>query len=181
MALKNIISFVRFSSLTAVVVLSSSLFTGCSANKTPVVEDPPKIVVYRAINRKNATYAKINDTQWRIDPDGLSTFEQADLTVTDKPCLVAFPLIGGGPKPTPGTERIVSGFYPYQGEYTPVHGGPGHWSIHIEAGHGVTDASDFTAYVLSHRTTTPVTLPNPLYTGKSKSKCLTPDGPNLVR
>ena len=130
------------------------------------------------MDRKNATYAKINDSQWRVDPDGVSTFELANFSAPTKVCQVTFVIVGVNSMPLQGTTGQVQNMpMGYVGEYTPQHGGPGHWSI--QGPPGTSNAalqSAITAYVIAQQ----VAARNPTYTGGSNSLCLTPAAPNLT-
>jgi hypothetical protein len=137
------------------------------------------VTVYRATTYKNATYALVNDAQWRIDDDGLSTFEGPNFLVTDKRCQVAFVIEGVQSQPDPGTQGRVDGLPEgYVGEYTPQHGGEGHWSIHGPADTPpATLKALITANVIARRSA----AQNQGYTGSSRSLCQTPLQPNLWR
>jgi len=152
------------------------LAASCLLLSTPAFAD---VTVYRAVANKNATYALINNSQWRIDDDGLSTFELANFSVTDKRCQVAFVITGVASSPVPGTEGPVQGMAEgFVGEYTPQHGGVGHWSIH--GPHGTQPAAlqaQITANVIARR----AAARNASYTGSSNSLCQTPAAPNLMR
>jgi len=142
-----------------------------------------QLTVYRATDRKNATYARINDGQWRIDPDGMSTFEGPNFTAANKPCRVSIVILRVNSLPPQGTTGQVQGMPTgYVGEYTPQHGGNGHWSIHGPA--GTVDATlqqTITEYVINRGNIgRPVTAVNPLYAGGSRSQCQTPAAPNLA-
>lgn len=130
------------------------------------------VMIYRGIDNKNATYAKVADNQWRIDDDGMSTFELAQLP-GNKPCMAAFHVVGPGSQPTPGIHGIIAGFYPYGATYTPNLGGAGHWSLQREIDPPARPA-EITAFVIQSR----ATAKNPNYVGKTNSQCLTPDAPN---
>ena len=137
-----------------------------------------QVTVYRATDRKNATYAKINDAQWRIDDDGLSTFELANFDVGNKPCRVSFVILGVSSQPLEGTTGQVQHMpQGYVGEYTPQHGGTGHWSIHGPAGTPQAILQQaITNYVIAQR----VASVNTTYSGGSPSQCQTPAAPNVA-
>lgn len=133
------------------------------------------VTVYRATDRKNATYAKVADGQWRIDPDGLSTFELANFNVTTKACQITFVIQNVTSQPAPGTHGPVQNMAGYNGVYTPEHGGDGHWSI--QPPHGTSNAAfqaAVTAYVIAHV----ATGVNANYSGSSPSLCQTPAAAN---
>jgi len=133
------------------------------------------VTVYRATDGKNKTYAKVADSQWRIDDDGLSTFELANFDVTNKACQITFVIKNVTSQPDPGTKGPVENMAGYNGVYTPDLGGKGHWSIQAPNG---TPAKAFqaavTAYVIAYK----VTGVNAKYSGGSKSKCETPRAAN---
>jgi len=134
------------------------------------------VTVFRAVHRKNATYAKINDAQWRIDSDGLSTFELAQFNVPAKPCQVSFVVVGVNSQPVQGTTGPIQ-YMPvgYIGEYTPQLGGAGHWSIHGPNGTpAATLQLEITTYVIAQL----AAAVNPTYTGGSPSQCQTTNAPN---
>jgi hypothetical protein len=94
------------------------------------------VTVFRGVDRKNATFAKINNAQWRIDADGLSTFEEQAFGEkgTGKPCQVYFVIEDVSSKPAQGTRGQIRDMPTgYMAEYTPQHGGEGHWSIQAPA------------------------------------------------
>jgi hypothetical protein len=134
------------------------------------------VTVYRATDRKNATYAKVADGQWRIDEDGLSTFELANFNVTNKACQITFVIQNVTSQPDPGTRGQVQNMAAgYIGVYTPEHGGVGHWSI--QPPHGTSNAAfqaAVTAYVIAHG----ATGVNANYTGSNPSLCQTPAAAN---
>ncbi len=133
------------------------------------------VTVYRGLQRKNATYAKVNDNQFRIDDDGLSTFEAAEFAgnATTRQCKLALTIEGVVSKPNEGTTQgDITGMAGYQGTYTPEYGGDGHWSI-AKTGGGTT-AGDFTTYALADGHISV----NAGYTGGSASLCDTPDNAN---
>jgi hypothetical protein len=136
-----------------------------------------QVTVYRATDKKNAEYAKINDGQWRIDPDGLSTFEGPDFNMPNKPCKVFFVILGVTSHPAPGTIGQVQDMpIGYVGEYTPQFG-LGHWSIHGPPGTpNATLQQAITAYVIAQQAASV----NATYTGRSPSQCKTPAAPNLA-
>ncbi len=59
--------------------------------------------VYRGLSRKNTTYAKVRPSEFRIDPDGLSTFEAGNFTSTSKPCKLEFTVQGVQSQPNTDT------------------------------------------------------------------------------
>ena len=130
------------------------------------------VTIYRGIDNKNATYAKVADAQWRIDDDGMSTFELTQLP-NNKPCMAAFRVIGPDSQPNEGDHGIIGGFYPYWAVYSPSHGGLGHWSVQREIDPPAQQA-EITAYVIQSQ----ATAKNPNYTGSTKSKCDTPSSAN---
>jgi len=137
------------------------------------------VTVFRATTYKNATYALVNDAQWRIDPDGLSTFEAAEFDVPDKRCQVAFVIEGVQSQPNPGTQGQVDGMpQGYVGEYTPQHGGAGHWSIHGPVG---TLPDLLKALITANVIARQSAAQNAAYTGNRQSQCQTPAQPNLSR
>ncbi|TMJ17576.1 MAG: hypothetical protein E6G92_14815 [Alphaproteobacteria bacterium] len=140
---------------------------------------PADVTVYRATTYKNGTFALVNDAQWRIDADGLSTFELANFAVTNKRCQVAFVIEGVQSQPDAGTQGPVDGLPDgYVGEYTPLHGGEGHWSIHGPAETlPATLKALITANVIARRSA----ARNQGYAGRSQSLCETPLQPNLGR
>ncbi|MCP3750879.1 hypothetical protein [Pseudomonas sp. SBB6] len=127
--------------------------------------------IFRAVDRKNTTYAKVADSQWRIDPDGLSTFELPNLNVNNKACKVRFTVVGVASKPAAHTQGNILNMAGYIGVYTPEYG-EGHWSITRTAGAALP--ADITAYVLGNNAASI----NTGYTGSSTSQCLTPDAAN---
>jgi len=137
-----------------------------------------QVTVYRGTGRGNAAYATINDSQWRIDPDGMSTFEGPNFNVPEKRCKVSFVILGVNSLPPQGTTGQVQGMPTgYVGEYTPQHGGNGHWSIRAPA--GTVDATlqqAITTYVIAQQ----VASINNTYTGGRRSRCQTPAAPNLA-
>jgi len=142
-----------------------------------------QVTVYRGTGRGNAAYATINDSQWRIDPDGMSTFEGPNFNVPEKRCKVSFVILGVNSLPPQGTTGQVQGMPTgYVGEYTPQHGGNGHWSIHGPPGTpNATLQATITEYVINRGNIgRPVTAVNPLYGGGSPSQCQTPAAPNLA-
>jgi len=142
-----------------------------------------QVTVYRATDRRNAADARINDGQWRIDPDGMSTFEGPNFTAANKPCRVSFVILRVNSLPPQGTTGQVQGMPTgYVGEYTPQHGGNGHWSIHGPPGTpNATLQQTITEYVINRGNIgRPVTAVNPLYGGGSPSQCQTPAAPNLA-
>lgn len=130
------------------------------------------VTIYRGIDNKNATYAKVADGQWRIDEDGMSTFELTQLP-NNKPCMAAFRVIGPDSQPNEGDHGIIGGLYPYWAVYTPSLGGVGHWSLQREINPPALPA-EITAYVIQSQ----ATAKNPNYTGSTRSKCDTPDKAN---
>lgn len=141
-----------------------------------VAAAPADVTVYRAVDYKNATYAKINDGQWRIDPDGLSTFELPNFNVPGKRCMVSFVIEGVTSMPAQGTQGQIQNMPPgFIGEYTPQHGGPGHWSLQGPMGtpNAVLQTA-ITTYVIQNA----AAQVNPTYTGGNQSTCTTPNAPN---
>ncbi|MDK2123374.1 hypothetical protein [Parachitinimonas caeni] len=136
------------------------------------------VEVYRGINRRNATYAQVNNAQWRVDPDGVSTFENARFSAPQKPCRARFIILGVNAMPAPGIAGQIA-FMPegYRGVYTPEHGGEGHWSLQAPAG---TDNDAFklalTAYVIERH----ATEVNDTYNGGHPSHCASPEVPNAL-
>jgi hypothetical protein len=129
------------------------------------------VEVFRAIDSKNTTYAKVVDSQWRIDPDGLSTFEAANFKVTGKPCKVRFIVSGVTPPFNAGDQGNIHNMPGYIGIYTPEHGGVGHWSITKTVGAAVPN--EITTFVINNNSS----LINASYTGSSPSNCMTPAQP----
>lgn len=133
------------------------------------------VTVYRGIDYKNATYAKVNDSQWRVDSDGISTFELANFSSPTKRCMVSFVILDVNSKPAQGTRGQIQNMPPgYVAEYTPDYGA-GHWSL--KAPVGVGDAAlkaAVTEYVIAQQ----VAQVNTTYTGTAKSTCTTPTEPN---
>ena len=160
--------FLKVLSLGAVLAPMLALGSGPHLVSFGVSAASADVTVYRALQRKNATYAKVADAQFVIDPDGLSTFEAAQLTVTNKQCKLAFIIDGVASQPAQGTTAGVQNYPALKGTYTPQHGGIGHWSI--ENANAATAASDITTYALTggHLTV------NAAYTGGSQSLCQTP-------
>lgn len=135
-----------------------------------------QVTVYRATDYKNNTYAKISDGQWRIDPDGLSTFELAYFNVPAKRCMVSFVILGVASLPPQGTQGQVQNMPPgFIGEYTPQHGGPGHWSLQGPPG---TPAPVLQAAITAYVIQNAAAQRNPTYTGTNQSTCTTPNAPN---
>jgi hypothetical protein len=128
--------------------------------------------VFRAIDRKNATYAKVADAQWRIDEDGLSTFEAANFIVPGKPCKVRFTVVGVNPPFNQGDQGPIHNMAGYIGVYSPQHGGLGHWSITKDPAPAVP--AEITNFVIANN----AAEVNVGYTGGSPSQCLTPAQPN---
>jgi len=151
----------------AVVVLAGGGVGQGVFGVLPAVAD---VTVYRALARKNTTYAKVKDSEFRIDDDGLSTFEGNEFVVTNKQCKLEFTVEGVDSKPETGTSGNIEGMEGYKGTYTPEFG-EGHWSLANSDG---TVAGDFTAYAL---TGGKISV-NGGYTGGSQSACETPDEPN---
>lgn len=135
------------------------------------------VSVYRGLQRKNATYAKVADAQFRIDDDGLSTFEAAEFgpNSTTRQCKLEFVIEGVDSQPAAGTHDNIASMAGYQGTYSPALGGAGHWSIGNTADVANTSAADFTAYALANAARITV---NAAYTGNSNSQCNTPDAAN---
>jgi hypothetical protein len=135
-----------------------------------------EVKVYRAVDYKNATYAKINDAQWRVDPDGVSTFEKDEFNVDNKACQVYFVIENVSSKPAPGTTGHIKNMPgAYLAKYTPEPDRPGHWSIPVPQGHTAEGLkSAITDYVIQQK----VAEKNPNYKGSSKSQCQTPAQPN---
>lgn len=159
------------SKLSAVFVVAVFLMPGILGLSLPG-RASANVAIYRVIDAKNATYAKVADAQWRIDPDGMSTFEQAQLP-GNKRCMAFFTVVGPGSQPNQGDHGIIAGFYPYQGTYTPNLGGVGHWSLQREI-NPPAQPGEITAYVIQNA----ATAVNPNYQGSNKSQCKTPDAPN---
>lgn len=148
--------------------IHSLIAASCLLFCTPALAD---VTVYRAVDRKNATFAKIADNQWRIDDDGLSTFEAANFTVTNKACRVSFVIEGVASAPAEGTQGNIKNMQGYVGVYTPQHGGEGHWSIQAPTGTvAATAQTAITNYVIAQQ----VASVNAGYTGGSPSQCNTP-------
>lgn len=137
-----------------------------------------QVTVYRGTDKKNATDARINNSQWRIDQDGMSTFEGPDFDIRDKRCKVSFLILNVNSRPAQGTTGQVQNMPPgYVGVYTPQLGGDGHWSIQAPLGTvNATLQQAITAYVIAHQ----VASVNTTYTGKSRSQCRTPAAANLA-
>ncbi len=162
---------IKSATILAVTLLSCSMLVA-------------QVTVYRADDRKGANFARINDGQWRIDPDGLSTFEGPNFNVANKPCRVSFVILRVTSLPAQGTTGQVQGMPTgYVGEYTPQHGGVGHWSIHGPPGTpAATLQQTITQYVIDRgKVGRAVTLVNALYAGHNPSACQTPAAPNLVK
>jgi len=139
-----------------------------------IAEAQADVNVYRALGRKNATYAKVNDDQFRVDDDGLSTFEAAEFTVTNKQCKLVFVIKDVESKPEQDTEGTIEGMEGYKGIYTPQHGGEGHWSIINSDKTKEEMQADFTTYALSGGNISQ----NAGYTGGSACQCQTPAAAN---
>jgi hypothetical protein len=137
------------------------------------------VTVFRGIDKKNATYAKVNDGQWRVDPDGVSTFEDPPFSAPTKACKASFVVLGVNSRPAQGTRGQIQNMPTgYEAEYTPQHGGVGHWSI--QGPNGTPNAvlqTAITQYVIAQGAASV----NASYTGKNPSACTTPGAPNLRR
>ena len=127
---------------------------------------------------------KINNDQWRVDTDGLSTFENPPFNTkaTNKPCKIAFVIQGvGAAAAIPGPDvGVRCGHGPGNPlEHThPTTGGPGHWSLNGPNNNiGFPDA--ITKYALDANNN--VISVNEDYKGNSKSKCMKPDASNVVQ
>lgn len=134
------------------------------------------VSVYRGLQRKNATYAKVATAQFRIDNDGLSTFEATQFATgaTSRQCKLKFTIVGVNSLPNDGTHGNINSMPGYEGTYTSNLGGAGHWSIKNT---NVTDqqmAQDFVAYAIA---TQEITI-NADYAGGSASHCNTPNAAN---
>lgn len=100
------------------------------------------VTVYRALNGKpkNDTRspdgkcwngAQTSPSQFRIDPDGLSTFEDPPGVGTTHPYRVRFVVTGVGACTNDSRDDNgpVTGMAGYRGTCSPQHGGQGHWSL----------------------------------------------------
>jgi len=134
------------------------------------------VSVYRGLQRKNATYAKVATGQFRIDDDGLSTFEAAQFATkaTTRQCKLQFTIEGVSSQPDNGTQGDINSMDGYKGTYSPNLGGTGHWSIKNANRTDDEMAQDFVNYAI---TTQRITV-NAHYAGSSASNCNTPDAPN---
>lgn len=146
----------------------------CAAFSPQAVAD---VTIYTAVSRKNATFAQINNNQWRIDPDGQSSNENPAMLSTTKQCKVSFVVLGVGsqpqfPDPVQGAVQNMP-----QGTtatYTPQFGA-GHWSIN-----GPNNNIGFPNLITQYVIDNPVVSVNADYAGKSPSKCQRPTAPNFV-
>jgi hypothetical protein len=105
---------------------------GGNVNKTPCVTGP-----------------KTSPSEFRIDPDGLSTFQSNVALDTSKPYRVGF-LVTGAPNDPPvqgdtGSVANVNG-YTYTATYSPQLGGAGHWSLKNTTRTDQEMKNDFSAY-----------------------------------
>ncbi len=134
------------------------------------------VSVYRGLQRKNATYAKVATAQFRIDNDGLSTFEAAQFATkaTTRQCKLQFTIEGVNSQPNDGTQGDIDSMAGYQGTYTSNLGGTGHWSIKNTNRTNDDMAQDFVDYAIA---TQRITV-NADYAGGSASRCDTPDAAN---
>lgn len=133
------------------------------------------VVVYRGLPRKNATYAKVRDSEFRIDEDGLSTYEAAEfaLKATTRQCKLAFTIEGVASKPEDGTHGVVTGMEGFTGTYSPNLGDEteeGHWSVNADGAAQVSFSN--------HALVDGNLSVNAGYTGNSNSLCNTPDAQN---
>ncbi len=73
------------------------------------------VSVYRGLSRKNATYAKVRDSEFRVDDDGLSTFELNEFSANTKQCKLEFTVTGVDSKPDQDTEGNIDSMQGYKG------------------------------------------------------------------
>lgn len=109
--------------------------------------------IYRALSgdvrRGCVTGPKTAPSEFRIDPDGMSTFQAGVPLAAAKPFRLAF-RVQNAPNDPPldgdrGTVAGVNGFV-YTATYTPNHGGPGHWSLQNPDRTATQMKGDFSAY-----------------------------------
>lgn len=99
----------------------------------------PNVNAYRYLNgQKNGSgtcwrRAQSSPSQFRFDPDGMSTFESAVVADTNRPYRVRFAIVNPGTAHCDTTSQGRAGAVQHLGNFrgtcTPQHGGAGHWSI----------------------------------------------------